>query len=126
LARQLFPNGAPILAKQQFVGFANGLVITAEHNGQWDSLLKMAIHCPQLRGEAVTWLSPASLYPMCNGFKSYVSGKIFRPASAEAKKVECRGFFRDWSIGGNLIYWLRVPAISGDVLLRKEKINSDE
>jgi hypothetical protein len=117
LAQRLFPNGAPVLAKQQWVGFSDGLVITVQHPGDWNSLLKMAINRPMLNGHSVTWLSPVHLYPMTQGFRVYIPKAILEPP-AEAQKKKTTGLF---CRSGNL-YWLKIPAVSGDVLLERKEL----
>ncbi len=40
LAQRLWPEGAPILNKVQWVGYFGTLIVTVQHPGEWNSLLK--------------------------------------------------------------------------------------
>jgi len=118
LCQRIFPRGAPILVKQQFVGFCGALVITANHPPQSDSVLKMAIYCPMLGGEGVTWLGGAPIYPMPMGFRAYVSRDILGPTTAEARKVETTGIF----MRNGDVFYVKIPLLSGDVMLGRKGI----
>ena len=113
LAQRLFPNGAPILAKAQWMGFQDGLIITVDHPAECDTLLKMAIRFP-----SVTWLAPAKLWPMSKGFKSYIPGTILKPESAEASKIEVTGVFQQ----KEGLFYLSIPALDGEVLLGRKAL----
>jgi hypothetical protein len=121
LAQRLFPNGAPILAKAQWIGFNGALVITVEHPHEWDSLLKMAVKCPDFIEGRVSWLAPAKVWPMSKGFRTYIPGTILKPKPAEASKVESMGTFQQ--VGS--IFYLSIPAIDGEVLLGRKEIEDD-
>lgn len=114
LVQRLFPNGAPILRKQQWLGF-NGrcLQVTVDYSPDCDSLLKMAIRYP-----AVTWLAPAKLWPMAMGFKSYIPGTILKPESAEVGKVETMGVFKQESD----LFFLEIPLLDGEILLGRKEL----
>ena len=120
LAQRLFPNGAPILTKQQWIGYANGcLIITVNVPHEWNSLLKMAINCPTIGTLPVTWLAPAKLWPMPKGFRSYIPGFILKPNSSKANKIEMTGIFKQYL---NL-FWLELPKVSGEILLGRSIFN---
>jgi hypothetical protein len=112
LAQRLFPNGSPILAKAQWIGF-NGqcLILTVDYPFENDTLLKMAIRCP-----FATWLAPAKLWPMSKGFKSYIPGTILKPESAEAAKIETTGVFTRYSG----LFFLKILILDGEVLLGRK------
>ena len=118
IVRDLFPNGSPILVRQQWIGFSEGLVITVEHNHQWDSLLKMAINCPALGERAVTWLAPAKMWATSKGFRTYVPGTILKPKS-DSKCHYSIGYFK--SARGDL-YYIYLPEITGEILLGRKEL----
>jgi hypothetical protein len=118
LAERLFPRGAPILAKKQFVGFSDGLIVTVSHPVVARSVLSMAVHVPRLAGNPVTWLSEAHLYPMSLGFRAYVPRKVLKAQSAEVPRFITTGVFR----GEGNLFWLWIPAVSGDVLLGRKEL----
>jgi len=124
LAQKLFPNGAPTLSKQQFIGFNGQLIVTVEHDRTWDTLLKIALHASKLNDESVTWLTPTPIYPMPKGFRAYIPGTIIKPASAGVEKVEGIGVFRRAVFGVSKdVYYLEILKLSAEVLLgRKELI----
>jgi hypothetical protein len=121
IAERLFPRGTPILVKQQFVGYSNGLVISVAHPPQVESVLGMGVICNLLSGRPVTWLSTAPLYTLPGGFRSYVNGRVLKPHSAEARKFTTTGIFR----GYGELYWLEIPAVSGDVLLGRKELGNE-
>jgi len=118
IAQRLFPDGAPILSKHQFVGFDGSLVVTVQHPGEWDTVLKMAIYVSKLEDEPTTWLSKAHLYPMPMGFRMYIPGTVLKPKSAEVQKIETIGVFCKWG----LVYYVYVPKISGEILLGRKEL----
>jgi hypothetical protein len=119
LAQRLFPRGAPILVKQQFAGFSDGLVVTVNHPPQLDTPLKMAVVCPVIGGQGVTWLSKVSIYPMSMGFRMYIPGNILKPPTG-ALNFETTGIFH----GAGELYWLHVPAVSSDILLGRKALTN--
>ena len=121
LAERLFPRGAPILVKQQFVGYggSGGLILTVAHPPQSDTVIKMAVVHPLIGGEPVTWLSTAPLYQLGSGFRMYIAGKVMRPRSAEVGKFLTTGMFR----GAGELYWLEIPAVTGDVILGRKEMS---
>lgn len=116
LAQRLWPGGAPILNKMQWVGYFGTLIVTVQHPGEWNSLLKMSIYAGELDGRNVHWLDKGSLYPMSMGFRMYVPGRILKPKSKD--RIETIGIFRKCRD----IYYLEVPKLSGDVLLKRKKL----
>jgi hypothetical protein len=119
LFQRIFPRGAPILVKQQFLGFTQSLLVTACHPPQCETLLHMAIVCPVLGGNGVSWLHSASVFPMGGGFKAYLSRSIL-PAKLESKKVVTTGLF----CRSGDIFFVQLPILTGDVLLRKKEIGT--
>jgi hypothetical protein len=118
LAERLFPRGAPILVKQQYVGYSEGLVITVAHPAGVKSVLSMAVNVPRLGDKPVTWLAEAHLYPMRLGFRAYVAGRVLKARSTETPRYMTTGLFR----GEGELYWLWIPAVSGDVLLGRKEL----
>ncbi len=121
LAERLFPRGAPILVKQQFVGYggAGGLILTVAHPPQSDSVIKMAVVHSVVNGKPVTWLSTAPLYQLGSGFRMYINGRVMQPRSAEVGKFQTTGLFR----GAGELYWLEIPAVTGDVILGRKEMS---
>lgn len=123
LVQSLFPNGAPILRRDQFVGFMGGhLIVTVSRHHTWNTLFRMAIH-PQWDEHSVTWLDSCKLYRMSKGFRMYIPGTVLCPTSAESKKVETMGIFKKWTYGGGIepMFFVELPVVSAEVLLGKER-----
>lgn len=122
LAQRLFPNGAPILNKSQFVGYNGQLIISVDRENRWDSLLKMAIYANMVGGEPTTWLDTSNLWPMSMGFRTYIPGTVLKPTET-SKKVEMTGVFRchDYYGGAASLYYLQLP-IGPNILLRRETL----
>ena len=114
LAQRLWPGGAPILNKQQWVGFFGSLIVTVQHPGKWDTLLKMGIYAGNLEDRNVQWLDKGSLYPMSMGFRMYIPGRLLKPKSRD--RIETIGIFRKC----REIYYLEVPKLSAEVLLGRQ------
>jgi len=125
LAQRLFPNGAPILRKDQFVGFSGGfMVITVARQNTWNTLMHMAIYASDVYGEIFAWLDSCKLYPMNKGFRAYIPGTILRPPSAGSKKVETFGLFQKTAFGGDVadMWYVKVPDVSAEVLLGSKRL----
>ena len=120
LAQRLFPRGAPILVKQQFAGFSDGLIVTVNHPAHLDTVLKMAVTYPCLTN-SVTWLSKTAIIPMSMGFRMYIPGTILIPPQGERRNFETTGVFR--RLGE--MYWLHVPAVSGDILFGRKRLHNE-
>ena len=124
LAQRIFPQGAPILRRQQFVGFNGRLIVTVSRHRTWDNFLKMGIHARELDGQAITWLDQCKLYPMAMGFRMYIPGTILKPASAGSEKVESIGILREQKWGGNTAstFYLEIQKIDADILLSRKEL----
>jgi len=123
LAQRLFPNGAPSLTKQQYIGFNGRLFVTVEHDRTWDTLLKVALHAEKLNDKHISWLTPTPIYPMPKGFRAYIPGTIIKPASAESQKVEGIGVFRRAIFGVSRdAYYLEILKLTAEVLLGRKEL----
>lgn len=130
LAQRLFQRGAPILRKQQWIGFADRLVVTVDYPVEYDSLLKMVVGCttvgtgPVIGGDrrTVTWLASAKLWPMAKGFKTYIPSSILTPTSSPCggvyKAIHTHGLFSTTE----MLSWLEIPILDGEVLLRRKEL----
>lgn len=123
LAQWLFPKGAPRLVKQQFLGFNGQLLVTVEHDGTWDSLLKIALFVENLNGKRVTWLTKTPIYTMPLGFRAYIPGTILKPISADVAKITTTGVFKKESFGVSKdLYYLEIPKITAGILFGREEL----
>jgi hypothetical protein len=110
LAQRLFMNGAPILKKQQYIGYNGNLFVTVDYNYSCgDSLFRLAANAETLDGRKIIWLDYTKLYPMNMGFRSYIPGRVLKPSVLEIgrKKVVTPGIFRKCRD----IYYLELPEI---------------
>jgi hypothetical protein len=121
ICRKLFRNGAPILAKQQFVGFNGFLFVTVGHPGEWNSVFKMSQYVTQLDGRPVTWLGSANLYTYSQGFRAYIPEYILK--AKEPGRIESVGIFRKHTAPKFEIYYLELPKITAEVLLGRKELN---
>ena len=123
LAQRIWPGGAPILNKKQFIGF-NGqcLLVTVEHNGLWKTPLQIFMRAGALQEKGMMWMCAAPLYPMSKGFRMYVPGNILLPRS-EGNIVTFGVFQYDVP---TKIYFLEIPEITGNVLLGRIEIERKE
>jgi len=121
-AQRLFPEGQPVIFRQQFAGYMNHLILTLAHQSTWNTLLKMVLHAPLLDGVPVNWLAPIKQYRMGTGVRFYLPGSILKPGSAEDEKIETMGIIRRaWFKSGDIIY-VDIPLIDANVLLGKKEL----
>ena len=120
LAKRLFPEGSPILVKQQFCGFNGFLFITVVHPPQWNTSFKMAIHVKELDERKVLWLGGCHLTNLAGGFKVYLKEDIIK--TKKPGRIECTGIFRKHVSPGFEIYYLEIPKLSADVLLGRKDL----
>lgn len=112
LAQRLFPKGAPIIAKQQWIGFdGENLIVTAQHKPQCKSLLEMAVH-----HAGRTWLAPAKIWPMPQGFRSYIPASILKAKAGP--RIVTYGIFNVT----DRVAWLDIPKLNGEVLLGRKEL----
>jgi hypothetical protein len=112
LAQRLFIHGAPILAKQQYIGHNGNLIVTVGYNGEWDSLLKMAVQMPELDKRKIAWFDYGKLYPMSMGFRMYIPGRVLRPTSAD--KIVGPAIFRKCGT----VFYLELQNVTTEILYR--------
>jgi hypothetical protein len=129
LAQRLFPNGAPILRKDQFVGFNGSLIVTVARHNAWDSLLKLGVYADIVEiNKHVIWFERAALYPMSKGFRMYIPGTVLTPTMFQQpvheSKIETTGIFHkhDFCGGVEPLFYLEIPLISADVLLGRKQL----
>ena len=120
LAKKLFREGAPILVKQQYVGFNGFLFITVVHPALWNTTFKIVTHIKELDGRNVIWLGGVHLTTMAGGFKVYLREDILK--ANKPGLIECTGIFRKHKSPGYECYYLEIPKISADVLLGRKKL----
>jgi len=127
IAQRLFVKPVE-LVRAQFVGYSDGLALTVGgiERFQWDTVLKMAVKLPLLDGKPVNWLSSIALYPSAGGFRAYIPGPVFRPESVEEPPTHLIGEFSSCPVADATLYYLRVPMLSGDVLLGKKRLQDVE
>lgn len=124
LAQRLFPNGAPILRKDQFVGFNGSLIVTVARHNTWDTLMDMNVYARDIGKNTAAWFGKTKLYPMNKGFRMYIPGTILKPPSAEAVCKQTTGIFSQFRFYGGVddLYYLEIPSIGGDVLLGRKEL----
>lgn len=120
LAKRLFKEGAPILVKQQFIGYNGFLFVTVVHPAQWNTVFKIANHIKELDGRKVIWLGGAHLTSLSGGFKVYLREDIMK--ACEPGRIEGTGVFRKHKSLGFECYYLELPKITGKILLGQEKL----
>lgn len=120
LAKRLFPKGAPILMKQQFVGFNGFLFVTVAHPPMWNTTFKMAQAIKKLDERTITWLGSASIFPMAGGFKLYLPEHILK--ADKPGRIEGVGIFRKYEALGFECYYLEIPKLSAKVLLGRTEL----
>jgi hypothetical protein len=120
LAQKIFPDGAPVLRRAQFIGFCGNLILTFASPNEWDTLMKMGVQCQQLLDQPVSWLAASKLWPMAKGFRSYIPGSILKPRSN--LKITCTGIVKKHLHGAGVapIFYLEIPSISADVLMGRD------
>ena len=120
LAKRLFREHQPILARQQFVGFNGFLFVTVVHPGLWDTTFKIANYIPKMDGREIIWLGSVNQYKMSGGFKTYLPEVVIK--AKKLGRIEGTGIFRKYEIQGIEFYYLEIPKITGKVLLGKEEL----
>lgn len=127
LAQRLFPNGAPILRRDQFAGFNGCLIVTVARHNKWNTFFDMCIQVRKLHEQAISWFGSTKLYPMNKGFRMYIPGSILKPPSADSKKIETIGIFRKHEYFGGVgsLYYLELQEFTAEVLLGKKKLRSE-
>jgi len=120
VGKRLFAKGAPILNKQQFVGFNGFLFVTVDHPGEYDTVFKMSQYVTHLNGRAVTWLGSAHLYPYQKGFRLYVPEHVLK--AEKPNTIEGIGVFRKHKAPGFEIYYLEILKFTAEVLLGRKEL----
>lgn len=120
LAKRLFGDDPPILAKQQYVGYNGFLFITVVHPAQYDTIFKMICGIREMDDRPIDWLGTTHLYPMTRGFKAYLPGHILKVDTPE--KVEGVGIFRKYTALGFELYYLELPMITAEVMVGRKKV----
>lgn len=115
LAKRLFQNETPILAKQQFVGYNGFLFVTVVHPAKWDTTFKMACAITELDGQPIKWLGTTHLTPLAGGFKAYLPEPITK--ANKPGRIEGIGIFRKHVALGFELYYLEIPKFTAEVLL---------
>jgi hypothetical protein len=124
LAHRLFPKGAPILRREQFVGFnGESMVLSVEYPAKWASLVAMNIYADvslSTGHRRTFWFDKCKLTPMHMGFRIYLPSRILRPGSKQ-EKIETTGIFQQVDYGSNnSIFYLELPKITPRVVLGQE------
>lgn len=120
LAKRLFREEAPILAKQQFVGFNGFLFITVVHPALWNTTFKIMNHIKELDGQKIIWLGGVHLTTMAGGFKVYLREDILK--ANKPGRIECTGIFRKHESPGFECYYLEIPKLTPDILLGRKEL----
>ena len=120
LAKRLFREEAPILVKQQYIGYNGFLFVTVVHPAQWNTTFKMATHIKELDGQQIIWLGGTHLTTMTGGFKVYLREDIMK--ASKPGKIEGTGIFRKHVSPGFECFYLELPKITGKILLGQEKL----
>jgi len=118
LAKRLFAEGAPILVKQQWVGYNGFLFVTVVHPPLWNTAFKMATHIKELDGQKIIWLGGVHLTTMSGGFKVYLPEHILK--AKKPGRIEGTGIFRKHVSPGFECYYLEIPKLSADVLFGRK------
>ena len=119
IATRLFPKGNPPILRRQFVGVGQNMVITVGRDNRLNSVLKLQTFIPKIGEMPVTWLSGVKLYPINMGFRVYIPGRVWKPKSAEDKRIQTIGEFKRYEMGAIDLFYLSVPKITNDILLEK-------
>ena len=120
LAKRLFLNDQPILARRQYVGFNGFLFVTVVHPNQWDTTFKIASQISQMDDRKIIWLGPVPIYSLRGGFKAYLPEYILK--TKEPGRIEGVGIFRKYQAPGFSCYYLEIPKLTGAVLLGREQL----
>lgn len=120
LAKRLFKNETPILAKQQYIGFNGFLFVTVVHPYQWDTTFKMACAILEMDQQPIKWLGTTHLTPMAGGFKAYLPESILK--AIKPGRIEGIGIFRKYTAPGFECYYLEVPKLDSAVLLGRKTL----
>lgn len=120
LAKRLFREGNPILAKQQWVGFNGFLFITVVHPSLWNSIFKITNYIKELDGQKIIWLGGCHLTNLAGGFKAYLPEYILK--ATKPGRIECTGIFRKYEAPGFEIFYLEIPKLSADVLFGRKEL----
>lgn len=120
LAKRLFQEGAPILVKQQFVGFNGFFFVTVVRPPLWNSTFKIANYIKRLDGREVIWLGGCHLTSLAGGFKIYITEDILK--AKEPGRIEGTGIFRKYKAPGFEVYYLEIPKITGEILLGRKEL----
>lgn len=120
LAKRLFPNGSPILNKQQWIGWNGFLFVTVFHPPQWDSIFKIANFIKKLDEREIIWLGGCHLTNMTGGFKVYLPEYVMKPK--KPGRIECTGIFRKHESLGFECFYLEIPKLNADILLERKEL----
>jgi len=122
IATRLFPKGNPPILRRQFVGVGQNMVITVGRDNQLNSALKMQAVIPRMGEMTVTWLSGVKLYPLNMGFRVYIPGRVWKPKSAEDKRIQTIGEFKRYESDTVDLLYLSVPKITSGILLGRGEL----
>lgn len=120
LAKRLFTEEQPILARRQYVGYNGFLFVTVVHPNQWNTTFKMVMNCSQMDSRSITWLGSVPIYLLRGGFKAYLPEHILK--AKKPGRIEGVGIFRKYTAPGFSCYYLEIPKLTAEVLLGKEKL----
>lgn len=120
LAKRLFIEDQPILARRQYVGFNGFLFVTVVHPNQWDTTFKIASNIQEMDGKSIIWLGSVPLYGLKGGFKVYLPETILK--AKKPGRVEGIGIFRKYKAPGFTCYYLEIPKLSAEVLWGRKEL----
>lgn len=120
LAKRLFTEDQPILARRQYIGFNGFIFVTVVHPNQWDTVFKIANHISVMDGRKIIWLGAAPLYPLRKGFRVYLPETILK--AKKPGRIEGVGIFRKYTAPGFGVYYLEIPKLIAEVLLGQEEL----
>jgi len=120
LAKRLFLEDQPILARQQYAGFNGFLFVTVARPLSWRTTFRTAISIPRLDGRDIQWLGAVSLYGMKGGFKVYLPESILK--AKNPGRIEDVGIFRKYVAPGFDCYYLEIPKLTAEVLLGRKEL----
>ena len=120
LAKRLFLNEQPILARQQYVGFNGFLFVTVVHPNHWDTTFKIASQISVMDDQKIIWLGSVPIYSLRGGFKAYLPEHILK--AKEPGRIEGIGIFRKYKALGFECYYLEIPKLNADVLSGRKEL----
>ena len=120
LAKRLFLEDQPILARRQYVGYNGFLFVTVVHPNKWDTVFKMANMAQEMDGRSIIWLGSVPIYSLRGGFKAYLPEHILK--AKKPGRIEGVGIFRKYQAPGFEVYYLEIPKLTGKVLLGREEL----